>query len=146
MPASRCCSAAEPRSGADVLETLVVIGICSLYMLALGNMSSVHYPRALNPERVSQGGASSRFQGLVFMFYPAGAAAGVPGLPGALRVEQPDAFYVVLALAAILGAALYRMATESAVHTATARREQILQELSRSDGPGGVELKATACS
>ena len=123
------------RSLGNVLESLVVIGICSLYMLALGNMSSVHYPRALNPERVSQGGASSRFQGLVFLLYPTALLPVFLAYLARYALNSQTAFYVVLALAAILGAALYRMATESAVHTATARREQIVQELSRSDGP-----------
>ena len=54
----------------QVLETLLVVGVCALYMLALGNISSVHYPRGLNPTRVSQGGASSRFQALAFLLYP----------------------------------------------------------------------------
>ena len=45
-------------------------GSLALYMLALGNISSVHYPRALSPERVSQGGASGRFQGLIILCTP----------------------------------------------------------------------------
>ena len=55
---------------AQLLETVLVIAVCSLYMLALGNISSVQYPRGLNPERVSQGGASSRFQALIMLLYP----------------------------------------------------------------------------
>jgi len=54
----------------QLLETALVLAVCSLYMLAMGNISSVQYPRGLNPERVSQGGASSRFQALIFLLYP----------------------------------------------------------------------------
>jgi ABC-2 type transport system permease protein len=54
----------------QVLETLVVVAVCSLYMMALGNISSVQYPRGLNPSQVSQGGASGRFQALVVLLYP----------------------------------------------------------------------------
>jgi ABC-2 type transport system permease protein len=123
------------RSLGNVLETLLVIGICSLYMLAMGNLSSVNYPRALNPERVSQGGASSRFQGLVFLLYPAALLPVFLAYLARYALHSQIAFYAVLSLAAVLGGGLYRMATESAVHTATARREQIVQELSRGDGP-----------
>jgi ABC-2 type transport system permease protein len=119
----------------NALETLVVIGICSLYMLALGNMSSVNYPRPLNPERVSQGGASRRFQGLVFILYPVALLPVFLAYVARYALDSRIAFYVVLAFAALLGAGLYYMAMESAVHTATARREQIVQELSRGDGP-----------
>ena len=73
---------------AQLLETLLVIGICSLYMLALGNISSVQYPRGLNPERVSQGGAASRFQALIMLLYPGVPAAGAAGVRGALRLRQ----------------------------------------------------------
>src|SRR5262249_2645549 len=41
------------RGAGEVIEAIVVAGICSLYMLALGNVSSTRYPRALTPERVS---------------------------------------------------------------------------------------------
>jgi hypothetical protein len=40
-----------------------------------------------------------------------------------------------LAISAIIGAILYWIALESAVNAAGRRREQIVQELSQSDGP-----------
>ena len=45
------------------------------------------------------------------------------------------AFYVVLAMAAAIGGAVYWIAMESAASTALMRREAILQELSKGDGP-----------
>ncbi len=121
--------------GWSAVENLGVVAICSLYMLALGNMSSVNYPRALSPERVSQGGASSRFQGLVFLMYPVALLPVALAYVARYAFHSQPAFYIVLGLAALLGTALYYMAMESAVHTAKARREQIIQELSRADGP-----------
>src|SRR5207248_4322005 len=53
-----------------VVEAYVVTAIVGIYLLATGNLSSVHFPRAMNPERVSQGGAASRMQALIFLFYP----------------------------------------------------------------------------
>lgn len=120
---------------ANVLETLVVVGVCSLYMLALGNVSSVHYPRPLSPERVSQGGASSRFQALTFLFYP---VALVPvGLAYLARYafSSQAAFLIMLALAAAIGLLVYRLALDSAVSTAVWRRERLIAELSRGEGP-----------
>jgi hypothetical protein len=104
-------------------------------MLALGNMSSVNYPRPLNPERVSQGGSSSRFQGLVFILYPVALLPVFLAYLARYSLNSQLAFDVVLAMAAVLGAGLYHMAMESAVLTANARREEIVQELSKGGGP-----------
>jgi ABC-2 type transport system permease protein len=123
----------------NALEALVVIGICALYMLALGNLSSVNYPRPLTPERVSQGGASGRFQGLVFLAYPVALLPVFLAYLARYALRSEIAFVVVLALAGVLGAGIYYMAMESAAHTATARREKIIQELSRQSGPVASE-------
>lgn len=117
------------------IESLLVMGICSLYTLALGNISSVHYPRGLNPERVSQGGSSGKFQGLVFLLYP------VTLLPVGLAYLARYAFNsdlifaIGLLIAAVIGGVLYSMSTESAAYRALERRESIVAELSKSDGP-----------
>jgi uncharacterized membrane protein len=44
-------------------------------------------------------------------------------------------FFALLGLAAIVGGVVYRIALDSAVKTALQRKESILDELGRSDGP-----------
>lgn len=116
-------------------ETLVVVGVCSLYMMAFGNISSVQYPRALTPERVSQGGASSRFQALVFILYPIALLPVFLAYLARYALDSETVFVVVLALAAVLGGVLYWLGMESAVKTVAAKRERILTDLSRGEGP-----------
>jgi hypothetical protein len=113
----------------------VVIGIAALYMLGIGNLSSVHYPRAMNPERVSQGGAASRWQALVFIFYPLALLPIFLAYVARAVFESDTIFLIALAFAGVLGAVVYRIAMESAVQTASRRREQILAELARTEGP-----------
>jgi ABC-2 type transport system permease protein len=120
---------------AQMLETLLVIGVCSLYMLALGNISSVQYPRGLNPERVSQGGASSRFQALIMLLYPLSLLPVLLAYVARYGFGSDLAFYLVLGFAAVVGGALYWIALESAVSTATKHRERIIHDLSNADGP-----------
>jgi ABC-2 type transport system permease protein len=121
----------------QAIETLVVIGVCATYVMALGNISSVHYPHALSPERVSQGEGARRAQALVGLFYP------VVLLPVALAYiaryafESEMAFRLVLTLAAAIAAAFYWIAMDSAVKAASTRRQMILEELSRGAGPVG---------
>jgi ABC-2 type transport system permease protein len=120
---------------AQIAEALSVVGICALYMMAMGNISSVHYPRALNPTRVSQGGASSRFQALVFLLYP---VALVPvGLAFLARYafDSAGVFYATLGLAAVIGSIVYWVSMDSAITSALVRRERMIQDLSSSEGP-----------
>ena len=118
-----------------VVEALGVMGVCALYLLALGNLSSIHYPRGLHPERVSQGGASGRFQGLLFVLYPLALLPVGLAYLARYALDSRLAFLAMLGIAAIMGGVFYWTATQSAVATAVARREQIVQELSRGDGP-----------
>ena len=111
---------------------LVVVGICSLYMLALGNLSSVNSPRALTAERATQGArGGARFQGLIFLFYPVTLLPVFLAYLARYAFDSQLAFVLVLAIAAMIGGVLYGIAMESAVSTARHRREAILAELSR---------------
>ena len=117
------------------IEAFLVIGVCSLYLLAIGNVSSVRYPRALHSERVSQGGRSSRAQGILFLFYPVALLPVLLAYLARYAFDSSLAFWLVMALAAGIGAGVYWLGLESALKTAGERREQILQDLSQGEGP-----------
>ena len=101
----------------------------------LGNISSVQYPRGLNPERVSQGGAASRFQALIMLLYPVSLLPVLLAYVARYAFDSELAFYLVLAFAAAVGGTLYWIAMESAVSTAMKHRERIMHDLSSNDGP-----------
>jgi ABC-2 type transport system permease protein len=117
------------------VEAVVVVGVCAVYMLALGNYSSVHHPRGMSAEGASRGSGAGKFQGLLFILYP--LALTPIGLAYLARyaLDSEVAFFLILGFAAAIGAYLYGTAMESAVHTATSRRERFLHELSEGDGP-----------
>lgn len=116
------------------VETLAVTAICASYLLALGNWGSVRYPRGLSGERVSQGGGRS-FQGFLFLIYPVALLPVGLAYLAKYSFDSEIMFALVLALAAILGAAFYWVALDSAISLAAARREQLIAELSTSEGP-----------
>ncbi len=123
----------------EVLETLVVVAVSALYMLAMGNVSSVQYPRGLSPTRVSQGGASSRFQALVFLFYPVALLPVGLAYLARYAFNSVAAFYAVLGLAAAIGAGVYSMAMDSSVRAALTRRERMIRDLTTAEGPVAAE-------
>jgi hypothetical protein len=57
-------------SPARIAEAFLVTGVAALYLLGIGNLSSVNYPRAMSHSRVGSGGATGRAQGVLFLFYP----------------------------------------------------------------------------
>ena len=121
----------------QAVETFIVIGICATYVMALGNISSVRYPRALSPERVSQSGGGNRSLALVGLFYPVVLLPVILAYVARYAFDSEAAFVLVLSVAAAIAAIFYWLAMDSAVKTASARRQSILEELSRGDGPVG---------
>ncbi len=122
-----------------IAEAFSVTAIVGVYLLAIGNLSSVHFPRAMNPERVSQGGAASRMQALIFLFYPIALLPVTLAFWARAVFDSQLIFVLILTFAAILGAVIYWIAMDSAVGAALQRREKLLMELSRSEGPVATE-------
>jgi len=123
----------------QVVEALVVVGICAVYMLGLGNMASVNYPRPLNPESVSRGGSSGRSQGLMLMFYPLALLPVFLAYLARWALNSELAFIAVLAIAAVIGGIVYWIGLDSAVTAAGAKREQLFKALTQGEGPIGSE-------
>jgi ABC-2 type transport system permease protein len=119
----------------QVAETLMVVGICAVYLLGLGNMASVNYPRPLNPENVSRGGSSGRSQGLLLLFYPVALMPVFLAYLARWALKSELAFLAVLAIAAVIGCVVYWIGLDSAVIAARAKREQLFLALTQGEGP-----------
>jgi len=121
----------------NAAETLVVMGVCALYLMALGNLSSVHYPRAIAPERIAQGGGRG-MQGFLFLIYPLALLPVGLAYIARYAFDSELMFALVLSVSAIGGGALYAMAMRAAISEAVLKRERIVAELSSgSDAPVG---------
>jgi ABC-2 type transport system permease protein len=122
-----------------ILEAYLVTPVVAMYLLAGGNLSSVHLPRALNAERVAQGGSAGRSQAIMLLIYPMALLPVLLAYGARYAFNSDMAFYLLLAFAAVLGAVVYWLALESAGLAAERRKEQIITELSRGDGPVATE-------
>jgi ABC-2 type transport system permease protein len=124
---------------AQVGETLIVVGVCAMYLLGLGNMASVNYARPLNPESVSRGGSSGRAQGMLLLFYPLALLPVFLAYLARWALNSELAFAIVLAIAAAIGGAVYWIGLDSAVTAAGAKREQLMTALTQGEGPVAAE-------
>ncbi|HEX4277020.1 MAG TPA: hypothetical protein VHZ74_16805 [Bryobacteraceae bacterium] len=122
-----------PSSPAKCIETVAVILIASLYWFSMGNICSVRMPRAMDPGKMNQ--MSNKLQALsVFsaplLLFPIALAYWARAV-----FESQLVFSGILIIAAIVGGIFYKIGLDSAVSAAHRRRESILMQLSKSDGP-----------
>ncbi|MBI3693227.1 MAG: hypothetical protein HY238_00075 [Acidobacteria bacterium] len=121
--------------GWQLVEALAVAWIAALYLCSAGNLTSVLFASGLSPERVSRAGAGRGIQGLVVFFYPVllspvAAAYLARYYWGSLR-----GFILLLGIAAAGGLAVYAATLPLAAKLGYLRRERLLEELSRGEGP-----------
>ncbi|MBK9169267.1 MAG: hypothetical protein IPM24_17645 [Bryobacterales bacterium] len=118
-----------------LVEALTVTLVFGSFLIAAGNLTSVHLPRALNPERSAQGGGGSRSQALVLLVIPLAAFPVGLAFLGRYAFQSEWVFYGLLAFAGALGAMVYWLSMESATRALMEKREWLIGELARSDGP-----------
>jgi len=116
-------------------EAFAVTAIAALYLLSVGNLSSVNYARPMSAQRATGAGSARRSQGLLLLLYPIAMLPVFLAFLARYAFDSQTVFYAALALAAALGIAVYWMAMESTVTAAYKRREAILAQLSGGEGP-----------
>lgn len=124
-----------PVSGGKVLEAFCVTLTMGLYLVGMGNLGTVYSPRAADPQESWRNSSGSKFQLWMILIYP---CLGVPIFFAYLAryaFESQAAFYVVLAVTALIGLAFRWVATDTAVELAEERREKILTALGEGSGP-----------
>lgn len=114
-------------------ETIAVILIAALYWFAMGNIFSVRLPRAMDPERMNQ--MANKMQALSIWTAPLLLLPIVLAYWARAVFESEIVFVGVLLIAAIVGGIFYYVGLDSAVTAATQRREAMLTELAKADGP-----------
>jgi len=122
-----------PASPGKFLEAVVVMIAAALYWFGLGNIASVRLPHAMDPDKMNQ--MSGKMQALTVWSAPLLLLPIVLAYVARAVFHSQLAFVGVMAIALALGGVFYYVCLDSAVQTASRRREAILNELSRSEGP-----------
>ena len=119
----------------QALEALGVTAVVTLFLLAIGNLSSVYNPRAVNPAKSFRNAASGRTQAVLMLTFPLALTPVILAYLARYAFNAEWAFFAVLAGGAMLGATVYSYSMSSAINIAEQRREQIITALSQGEGP-----------
>ena len=130
-----CALLRLPLSGLQILEAFAVTCVIALFILAVGNLSSLYNPRAVNPVKAVKTAASSRAQALLMLAFPVTLAPVALAYLARYAFNTEWAFFGVLFFGAVLGVLLYFYSMQSALKAAANRREQIISALSSGEGP-----------
>ncbi len=122
-------------NGEKLVEVVCVGLLAALYLVSFGNVASVRFPRALNPDKLNQGGSAKAINALILVFFPVVLLPIGLAYWGREVFESNLVFFGLLALAAVLGGVLYWVSLTSAAASAYQQRETLLTELSRGEGP-----------
>ncbi|MGH9664549.1 MAG: hypothetical protein ACRD9L_09020, partial [Bryobacteraceae bacterium] len=133
--AAICALLRMPFSPAKMAEAYAVTLVASLYLVAVGNLTSIYNPRPVNPSKSMRSSSSGRVQAFLVLVYPVAALPVLLAYLARYAFDTELAFYGVLAFSALLGAAVYWISLDSAMAAASLRREQILTMLSQGEGP-----------
>ncbi len=122
-----------------LVETCLVTAVAAIYMTATGNLSSVYYPRAIDPEHTWGRSGGTRFQLFLVVLFPVLLLPVLLAYAARYAFASEAAFYAMLALAAAIGLVFYWVALDSALEAVRNRREQFLAALTSSAGPLSTE-------
>ena len=130
-----CLALRLPIHPKTIPEAYAVTVTLSLYLLGMGNLSSVYYPQRMNPDQSWTSSSRGRIQLLVLLVYPVLMLPVLLAYGARYAFDAEWAFYAVIAVGAAIGVILYRVAMDSALEGARSRREAFFETLMRSEGP-----------
>jgi ABC-2 type transport system permease protein len=130
-----CAVLRLPISGLQILEAFAVTSVLTLFILAVGNMTSLHNPRAVNPVKTMKTAAHSRSQALLMLAFPITLIPVALAYLARYAFDTEWAFFAVLLFGCVVGVLVYSYSMQSALKAAEDRREQIIGALSSGEGP-----------
>jgi ABC-2 type transport system permease protein len=133
--ATVCMLLRLPLSAVQILEALTVAIVVTMFLLAIGNITSIYSPRAVNPVKSFRTAAGGRMQAMLMLMFPVALTPVLLAYLARYAFGSEWAFFGVLLAGLMLGAIVYAYSMGSAVKAAEQRKEQIITALSRGEGP-----------
>jgi len=130
-----CAALRLPVSAPRVLEAYVVLLVLCVYLLAAGNLASLYYPRAMDPENAWGRGSGGKLMLFLLVSLPLLSIPVLLAYAARHAFDSEVAFFAVLAVSGGAGVVLYGVSMETAVRLAERRKEAFLAALGESAGP-----------
>jgi ABC-2 type transport system permease protein len=135
--AAFCAVLQMPITAQSVAEAFAVTAVLTLFLLAIGNIISTRYPRAIDPNQSWRSGSIGRVQAYLLVLYPVASMPIFLAYGARYAFESEAALYVVLAIDFLIGLAVYSVALQSSADAAAERKEDMIMALSSAQGPVG---------
>lgn len=133
--ASVCAIIRLPVAPGKLLEAYMITIIVSMFLMSIGNLTSVYNPRSINPARSFRSSAGGRTQATLVLLFPIAITPVALAYLARYAFDSTLAFYGMLLFAGVLGGLVYAISMESAVGAADRRKEEMIAALSRSESP-----------
>jgi ABC-2 type transport system permease protein len=132
-----CAILRMPITAQNVGEAFAVTAVLTLFLLAIGNMISIRYPRPVDPSQSWRSGSMGRVQAYLLMLYPVASTPIFLAYGARYAFESEAALYLVLAVDFMIGLVVYVIALQSSVESAEEHKEEMIMALSSAQGPVG---------
>jgi ABC-2 type transport system permease protein len=130
-----CALFRMPISLGKLTESYLVALILALFLIAIGNLASIHYPRPVDPSKSWRRSAAGKMQAMLMFAYPVLSFPIFLAYMARYAFESDIAFYGMLCFAAALGMTVYGVALDSSVRAAESHKDAIVTALSQGEGP-----------
>lgn len=124
-----------PLSALMILQAYLCCMVFQLFLMSIGNVSSLLYPRPVDPNESWKRSSASRFQAMLLLVYPVLAAPLVFAFYAQIKWESPWAFFGVIGFLAIAAGLGYGYSLERAEQLAGEQKEKILSSLAQGGSP-----------
>ena len=116
------------------IEAYAITIVMTLYMVSIGNLTSVHFPRAVNPKKTFGNTGAGRGQFIMFGSFALVCAPLSLAFLARWALDSEAAFFAVLFLVTAAGAALYWVSLDSAASALARRAEPMIAVLAAREG------------
>jgi len=126
-----------PLTTQQLIESLATVLVFAAFLLAIGNLTSVRYPKATDGSNPWRGKGSGKGGGLLMLVYLATAPAVVVAHLARYAFDSEAAFFAVLGSAIFIAILTYIVTFDAALESADTGREQFLAALGEGEGVMG---------
>lgn len=130
-----CLALRMPLDLLTVCQSFLVALLLLVMMISVGNVSSIYYPRAVDPNQNWKRAGGSRFHIVLVLVEPILLLPFLVAYWARWAWESDAVFYAVLAFTALLAALMYGVSMELATKAAGSDKERVLTALGRGEGP-----------